>query len=35
LINAEEDADKSAEKGVEPTTDGKPKRKRKTISKNN
>ena len=33
LINAEEEADKSAEKGTEPTVDGKPKRKRKTISK--
>lgn len=35
LINAEEAADKSAEKGTEPTVDGKPKRKRKTISKKN
>jgi small subunit ribosomal protein S2 len=35
LINAEADADKSAEKGAEPVVDGKPKRKRKTISKNN
>jgi len=33
MINAEEAADKSAEKGTEPTVDGKPKRKRKTISK--
>jgi len=33
LVNAEEAADKSAEKGTEPTVDGKPKRKRKTISK--
>ncbi|MFK5856263.1 MAG: 30S ribosomal protein S2 [Bacteroidota bacterium] len=35
LVNAEEAADKSAEKGTEPTVDGKPKRKRKTISKKN
>jgi small subunit ribosomal protein S2 len=35
LINAEEDADKSAEKGTDSTTDGKPKRKRKTVSKKN
>ena len=33
LVNAEEEADKSAEKGTEPTPDGKPKRKRKTVSK--
>ncbi len=36
LVKAEEDADKSAEKGAETTpVDGKPKRKRKTVSKKN
>jgi hypothetical protein len=32
---AEDAADKSAEKGTTPTPEGKPKRKRKTISKKN
>ena len=35
LVNAEDAADKSAEKGTEQTPEGKPKRKRKTISKKN
>ncbi len=35
LSKAEDAADQSAEKGVAPNVDGKPKRKRKTISKNN
>ncbi len=35
IVNAEADADKSAEKGTEKTVEGKPKRKRKPISKNN
>jgi len=35
LVNAEDAADKSAEKGTEQTAEGKPKRKRKTISKKN
>jgi len=35
LVKAEEDADKTAEKGATPSVDGKPKRKRKTISKKN
>jgi len=33
IVNAEEAADKSAEKGTEVNADGKPKRKRKTITK--
>ena len=33
IVNAEEDADKTAEKGAELTADGKPKRKRKPVSK--
>ena len=35
LVKAEEAADKTAEKGVTPSVDGQPKRKRKTISKKN
>lgn len=35
LVSAEEHADKSAEKGTKPSVDGKPKRKRKIISKKN
>ena len=35
IVIAEEAADKSAEKGIATTSDGKPKRKRKTIAKKN